>query len=86
MKEAIVNVQLALTPKQPSPSNPFVCHNQMGATHDNSHAPKQVKTAKLPKLHLQKFSGCPSEFRTFWDSFHAAVDSKTDNNHVEKMN
>ena len=41
---------------------------------------------KLPKLHLQKFSGCPSEFRTFWGRFHAAFDSSTDINDVEKMN
>ena len=39
---------------------------------------------KLPKLHLQKFSGCPSEYRTFWDGFHAAVDSNTDD--VGKIN
>ena len=58
----------------------------MGETHDNSQASKPAKTVKLPKLHLQKFSGCPSEFRTFWDSFHAADDSNTDINDGEKMN
>ena len=58
----------------------------MGETHDNSQASKPAKTVKLPKLHLQKFSGCPSEFWTVWDSFHAAVDSNTDINDVEKMN
>ena len=86
IKEAIVNVELALKPKQPSPSIPFVGHNQMGETSDNSQASKPIKTVKAPKLHLQKFSGCPSKFRTFWDSFHAAVDSNTDINDVEKTN
>ena len=86
MKEAIANIELAFKSKQPSPSNPFVGHNQMGETHDNSQASKPTKTVKLPKLHLQKFSGCSSEFRTFWDSFHAAVDSNTDHTDVEKMN
>ena len=86
MKEAIANIELAFKSKQPGPSNPFVGHNQMEETHDNSQASKPAKTVKLPKLHLQKFSGCPSEFRTFWDSFQAAVDSNTDINDVEKMN
>ena len=86
MKEAIANIELVFKSKQPSPSNPFVGHNQMGETHDNSQASKPAKTVKLPKLHLQNFSGCPSEFRTFWDSFHAAVDSDTDINDVEKRN
>ena len=58
----------------------------MGETHDNSQASKLVRTVKLPKLHLQKFNGCPSEFETFWDSFHDAVDSNTVINDVEKMN
>ena len=86
MKEAIANIELAFKSKHPGPSNPFVRHNQMGETHDNSQASKPAKTVKLPKLHLQKFSGYPSEFRTFWDSFHTAVDSNTDINDVEKMN
>ena len=86
MIEAIANIELAFKSKQPSPSNPFVGHNQMEETHDNSQASKSAKTVKLPKLHLQKFSGCPSEFWTFWDSFHAVVDSNTDINDVEKMN
>ena len=86
MKEAIANIELAFKSKQPSPSNLFVGHNQMGETHDNSQASKPANTVKLPELHLQKLSGCPSEFLTFWGSFHAAVDSNTDINDIEKMN
>ena len=84
MKEAIANVELAFKSKQPSPCNPFVGHNQMGETHDNSQTSRPAKTVKLPKLHLEKFSGCPCGFWTFWDSFHAAVDSNTDFNDVGK--
>ena len=64
-ERTIANIELAFKSKQPGPSNPFVGHNQMGETHDNSQASKPAKTVKLPKLHLQKFSGCPSEFRIF---------------------
>ena len=84
MKEANTNIKLAFKSKQPGPSNPFVGHKQMGETHDNSQTSKPAKTEKLPKLHLQKFNGCPSEFQTFWESFHVVVDSNTDINDVKK--
>lgn len=42
--------------------------------------------ARLPKLSLPTFSGDPLQWRTFWDSFDAAVNSNTGLSDVQKFN
>ena len=44
------------------------------------------KTAKLPKLKLQSFSGNPLEFPSFWDSFTAAVHGDPSIEKIMKFN
>ena len=39
--------------------------------------PKTGSHAKLPKLVLRPFSGDPSEFHSFWDSFESSVDQNS---------
>ena len=41
---------------------------------------------KLPKLEIKKFSGNPSQWRSFWDSFQAAVGKHSHIEDVEKFN
>ena len=48
--------------------------------------PKTGSHAKLPKLILRPFSGNPSEFHSFWDSFESSVDQNSALSDVDKMN
>ena len=41
---------------------------------------------KLPKMDLKPYSGDPLEWKSFWDSFEAAIDKNTRINDIEKMN
>ena len=43
-------------------------------------------SAKLPKLTLQKFSGDPLCFRSFWDSFESAIDKNSSLDEISKFN
>ena len=43
-------------------------------------------SAKLPKLTLQKFSGDPLYFRSFWDSFESAIDKNSSLDEISKFN
>ena len=36
---------------------------------------QRLDNAKLPKLKMKPFNGNPLEFLSFWDSFHAMVNS-----------
>ena len=42
--------------------------------------------AKLPKLSLKRFSGDPTQWHAFWDSFSAAVHENDDVSRVDKFN
>jgi len=46
----------------------------------------QSISVKLPKLEIKKFSGNPSQWRSFWDSFQAAVGKHSHIEDVEKFN
>ena len=46
---------------------------------------RKVKTMKLPTLTLQKFSGNPTEWPSFWETFKAAIDSDEDMEDVMKF-
>ena len=46
----------------------------------------QPISVKLPKLEIKKFSGNPSHWRSFWDSFQAAVGKHSHIEDVEKFN
>ena len=41
---------------------------------------------KLPKLFVKKFSGRPTEWTSFWQSFNSAIHSNTDLNDIDKFN
>ena len=41
---------------------------------------------KLPKLHIAKFSGDVTKFRTFWDSFDSAVNQNPSLSAIDKFN
>ena len=42
--------------------------------------------SKLPKLTLKRFSGDPTQWHAFWDSFSAAVHENNDVSQVDKFN
>ena len=44
------------------------------------------ESIKLPKLKIKPFSGDPTEWTSFIDSFEAAVDSNDNLANIEKMN
>ena len=46
----------------------------------------QPISVKLPKLEIKRFSGYPSHWRSFWDSFQAAVGKHSHIEDVEKFN
>ena len=46
---------------------------------------RKVKTMKLPTLTLQKFSGNPTEWPSFWETFKAASDSDEEMEDVMKF-
>ena len=52
----------------------------------SSHEPKAPIAVKLPKLEIKKFSGNPSQWRSFWDSFQAAVGKHPHIEDVQKFN
>ena len=41
--------------------------------------------AKLPKLELKKFSGCPIDWAEFWNGFHSAVHENKELSDVNKF-
>ena len=41
---------------------------------------------KLPKLHLPKFTGDITRFKTFWDSFNSAIHMNTELSSIDKFN
>ena len=49
-------------------------------------SPRHNDTIKLPKMKIKQFSGDPSEWVSFFDSFEAAVDSNENLAKVDKMN
>ncbi|XP_066916600.1 uncharacterized protein [Clytia hemisphaerica] len=52
----------------------------------SSHEHKVPISVKLPKLEIKKFSGNPSQWRSFWDSFQAAVGKHSYIEDVQKFN
>lgn len=44
------------------------------------------KHAKLPRISLKSFSGEPSQWLTFWDSFRSAVHENTEVHDIDKFN
>ena len=44
------------------------------------------KQAKLPRISLKSFSGEPSQWLTFWDSFRSAFHENTEVQHIDKFN
>ena len=44
------------------------------------------KQAKLPRISLKSFSGEPSQWLTFWDSFRSAVHENTEVHNIDKFN
>ena len=52
----------------------------------SSHEPQAPIAVKLPKLEIKKFSGNPSQWRSFWDSFQAAVGKHPHIEDVQKFN
>ena len=58
--------------------------NQSNGT-TQSFAPQQAR-ARLPKLSLKSFSGKPTEWQSFWDSYNAAVHSNEHLSKVDKFN
>ena len=53
--------------------------------HDDN-VTKRVNTVNLPKLEISKFSGDPTKWQSFFDSFQAAVGKSTNLTSVEKFN
>ena len=51
------------------------CLHELNKDGDDSSTSSREATAKLPKLVINKFSGNPTEFQSFWDQFEAIVDS-----------
>ena len=47
--------------------------------------PKYINKTKLPKLSLPRFSGDPTMWMPFWDSFSSAIDENNDLNDVDKF-
>jgi hypothetical protein len=47
--------------------------------------PKHINKTKLPKLSLPRFSGDPTKWMPFWDSFSSAIDENNDLNDVDKF-
>jgi hypothetical protein len=47
--------------------------------------PKHLNKIKLPKLSLFRFSGDPTKWVPFWDSFLSAIDENNDLNDVDKF-
>ena len=48
--------------------------------------PEATVKSNLPKLTLKQFSGDPTQWHAFWDSFSAAVHENDDVSQVDKFN
>ena len=73
MKEKIVSIDLILT------DNGRHVKSMQGNI-------DPMKTVKLPKLEIEKFSGNPIEYQSFWDSFKSAVHDNNSLTDADKMN
>ena len=47
---------------------------------------KDLNQLKLPKFEIKKFSGNPTEWKAFSDSFHEAIHKNTCLSDIQKMN
>lgn len=66
---------------------------QVGASHSFSSPPTNVEStpspklqAKLPKITLARFSGEPTKWQSFWDSFESAVHNNKSISSADKLN
>ena len=59
--------------------------DSLGSYSSSSAGSKCKSRAKLPKLELKKFSGCPIDWPEFWDAFRIAVDDNEEISEVDKF-
>ena len=52
---------------------------------ENSPAAEAACKIKLPKFSLPQFSGDPTEWMSFWDSFTSAIHDNTNSNDIDKF-
>ena len=57
-----------------------------GAVSNANSSSSTKNKVKLPKLFIKRFSGRPTEWTSFWQSFNSAIHSNTDLNDINKFN
>ena len=57
-----------------------------GAVSNANSSSTTKNKVKLPKLFIKRFSGRPTEWTSFWQSFNSAIHSNTDLNDIDKFN
>ena len=69
-----------------SPSLASEIERNLSSVKDPSVAKVAGARPKLPKLHLPKFSGDVTKFKSFWDSFDSAIHRNPDLSEIDKFN
>ena len=96
-RTAVAHVTLpALTINSPPKTNTEGASLPVSSPSEAEHSSSSVKSPsvervagakpKLPKLHLPKFSGDITKFKSFWDSFDSAIHKNPDLSLIDKFN
>lgn len=81
--ELIVKIETVLSLHESKSKNGSGTHTQSSTMESAGGANKH---AKLPRLSLKYFSGEPSQWLTFWDSFRSAVHENPELHNIDKFN